>query len=98
MLDAVMQRLRSEYEKLGDPRLFAALVPYLGGSGSDPSVPGYQETAAALGIPEGHLRVVLFRLRKRYRKLLRSEILGTLTDPAEVDNEIRELFGALSRP
>jgi len=36
------------------------------------------------------------RLRKRYRILLREEITQTLADPAQVDEEIRALFGAFS--
>jgi hypothetical protein len=43
---------------------------------------------------EGAVRVAIHRLRKRYRQLLRDEISQTLTDPAQVDEEMRALFGA----
>lgn len=42
--------------------------------------------------------MLLFRLRKRYRKLLRGEILETVNDPALVESEIAELFAAVARP
>ena len=47
-----------------------------------------------LGMEEGAVRVAVHRLRKRYRQLLRDEISQTLTDPAQVDEEMRALFGA----
>ena len=52
--------------------------------------------AKTLGIDEGAVRVIVHRLRKRYRELLRDEIAHTLSDPAQVDEEMRALFGAFS--
>ena len=40
-------------------------------------------------------RVAAHRLRRRYGELLRREIASTLVDPAEVEDEIRDLFAAL---
>jgi hypothetical protein len=45
---------------------------------------------------ENALRVAVHRLRQRYRALLRDEIAQTVDNPAAVDEEIRELFAALS--
>jgi RNA polymerase sigma-70 factor (ECF subfamily) len=36
------------------------------------------------------------RLRRRYRELLRQEIAHTVSSPAEIDEEIRQLFVVLS--
>ena len=52
--------------------------------------------AKALGLDEGAVRVAVHRLRKRYRQLLRDEIAQTLADLADVDEEMRALFGAFS--
>ena len=52
-------------------------------------------TAARLGSTEGAARVAAHRLRRRYGELLRQEIAATLADPAEIDDEIRDLFAAL---
>jgi len=45
---------------------------------------------------ENALRVAVHRLRQRYRTLFRDEIAETVDNPAAVDEEIRELFAALS--
>ena len=43
----------------------------------------------------GALKVAVHRMRQRYRELMREEIGQTVGGPAEVDEEIRELFAAL---
>ena len=55
----------------------------------------YPQAAQALGVDEGAVRVAVHRLRKRYRELLREEIAQTLTDPAQVAEELRSLQAAL---
>ena len=56
----------------------------------------YADAAKALGMDESAVRVAVHRLRKRYRQLLREEIAQTLADAADVDEEMRALFGAFS--
>ncbi len=74
-------------------KLFAELKLFLtAGKG----VLSYAEAAKALGMDEGAVRVAVHRLRKRYRQLLRDEIAQTLSDPAQVDEEMRALFGAFA--
>jgi len=41
------------------------------------------------------VKVAAHRLRGRYRDVLRDEIAQTVADPADVDEEIRDLFRAL---
>jgi RNA polymerase sigma-70 factor (ECF subfamily) len=77
----------------GDKRaLFEALKPELQGAGSS----SYADIAAELGSTEGAIKTAAHRLRRRWRELLRAEVAGTLSDPADVDDEIRGLFEALS--
>jgi RNA polymerase sigma-70 factor (ECF subfamily) len=45
---------------------------------------------------EGAARVAVHRLRKRYRELLREEISQMLSDPADVEEEMRALFRAFA--
>lgn len=59
------------------------------------SIP-YDEIARGLGIGEGGARTAVHRLRKRFRELFRSVIAATLSDPAEVEDEIRQVVTALS--
>jgi RNA polymerase sigma-70 factor (ECF subfamily) len=92
LLGRVLDLLRHEYGEAGQAAAFAALSPVLTeGAGAVP----YAALAARLGTTEGAVRVAVHRLRRRYGALLRTEIAATVDDPAEVDDEIRDLFAAL---
>ena len=56
----------------------------------------HADAARTLGMDEGAVRVAVHRLRKQYRQLLRDEIAQTLADAADVDEEMRALFGAFA--
>ena len=94
LLDQVVQRLRQEHERDGKAGLYAALNPCLVG---DRETQPYAVLAATLGLTEGAVKVAVHRLRQRYRELLREEIAHTVSSPAEVDAELRHLFGVLTR-
>ena len=63
----------------------------LGGAERTP----YARIAADLGLPEEAARAAAHRLRTRYRELLCEDVARTLDDPADLDVEIRSLFGSL---
>ncbi len=92
LLGRVLARLGREYDEAGKGPAFDALRGVLAG---DPDTPSYAAAAARMGTSEGAARVAAHRLRRRYGELLRQEIAATLADPAEVDDEIRDLFAAL---
>lgn len=94
LLERVLARLESEMQADGKGPFFAVTRNFL--AIDRESVP-YEEAARQLGTDEAGLRVAVHRLRKRYRALLHDEIAQTLTDPAQVDEELRSLRGALSR-
>lgn len=91
LLANVIERLRAECESDGRGRQFAELKIFLTAGKGELS---YAYVAKALGMDEGAIRVIVHRLRKRYRQLLRDEIAQTLADSADVDEEMRALFGA----
>jgi len=93
LLDTVLRRLQSEYEKEGRVELFAVLHPCLVG---DRSSQPYAELAPKLGVSEGAVKSAVHRLRQRYRQLLRDEIAQTVADADEVDEELRHLFAVLA--
>jgi RNA polymerase sigma-70 factor (ECF subfamily) len=93
VLRRVLEQLEEEFSSAGKERLFTELSTYLGG---EPGAGSYAEIAARLGMTEGALKVAVHRLRQRYRELLRMEIANTVASPEEIDDEIRELFAALS--
>jgi len=92
LLERVVARLREEHAAAGKARLFEQLKPFLmvGRVGNPP----YAQAAAELGLSEGAARVAVHRLRRRYRELLRDEIAQTLSDPAQVAEELQALFRA----
>lgn len=93
LLAKVIERLRIECEADGKARQFAALKVFLtAGKGAL----SHAEAAKSLDMDETAVRVAVHRLRKRYRALLRDEIVQTLSDPASVDEEMQTLFGAFS--
>jgi DNA-directed RNA polymerase specialized sigma24 family protein len=92
LLDRVLQLLAAEMIRSDRGPLFDRLKPALLGESQALS---YGEVAIDLGMTEGAVRVAAHRLRRRYRLLLRDEIAQTVADPAEVDDEIRDLFHVL---
>ena len=93
LLAKVIKRLQAECEADGRDKQFAELKIFLTAGKGELS---HADAAKALGMDEGAVRVAVHRLRKRYRQLLRDEIAQTLADAADVDEEMRALFGAFS--
>ena len=93
LLETVFEQLRQAYEAEGKAALFAELKGSL--TQARAAVP-YAELAARLKLSEGALRVAVHRLRQRYRELLRAEIAHTVTEPGEVEEELRYLFRVLA--
>lgn len=94
VLERAFATLRVEQAEAGQAARLARLEPHL--VGDDQAVP-YAVLAAELGTSEGALKVAVHRLRRRFGELLRAEVAGTLTDPAEIDAELGELMAALAR-
>ena len=89
-----MNRLQAEFAAAGKAGDFEVLKGCLmAGRGAI----DYAATAKQLGVNEGAARVVVHRLRKRFREIYREEISQTLADGADVDAELRHLAAALAR-
>ena len=93
LLERVLGRLRDEFASNGEAPQFERLKAFL--LGKDRGVP-YAVLAKELDTTEGALKVAIHRLRKRYRDLFRAEIAETISNPAEIESEIRYLAGALA--
>jgi RNA polymerase sigma-70 factor (ECF subfamily) len=85
--------LQQEFSEKGKTRDFEQMKAFLSGEENSPS---YAEAGRNLGTTEAALKVAVHRLRKRYRQVLRAEIAQTVASTAEVEDEIRHLFAALS--
>jgi RNA polymerase sigma-70 factor (ECF subfamily) len=87
------QHLQKEFEAEGKAELLEVLQPFVSGGGRMP--PRQEEAAARLGVPIATLRTWLSRLRQRYREALRMEVASTVSDPADVDQELHYLYQIL---
>ena len=95
VLDEAMRLLRQEFATAGRERTFEILAPRLG---EDRDGAPAAHLAAQLGTTEGTVRVMVHRLRRRYRELLHVVVLRTVATPAEVSDELRHLFQVLQPP
>ena len=95
LLTEVLEQLKERCASSGKDDLFATLQPYLTGEAGRG---GYAEAAAKLKMSEGAVGVAASRLRDEFRALLRAEVGKTVESPAEIDDEIRQLFGAFRTP
>jgi RNA polymerase sigma-70 factor (ECF subfamily) len=93
VLSGVIDQLQAEYLEAGKAGTFEALKGVLT---DGPRTVPYAERARCLGTTEGAVQVAAHRLRKRFKALLVEMIAATLDDSAEVDDEVRALFAALS--
>ena len=94
LLDRALTRLLGEYAASGRRQLFDHLKGFLTGDNDDVS---YRDAAGTLDMSEGAVKVAVHRLRRRFRDALVREIADTVSDPADIDAEIRHLLSAVSR-
>jgi RNA polymerase sigma-70 factor (ECF subfamily) len=88
-----LQELRDEMVRAGKSEQFDALKGSL--SGQDES--SREEIAARLNMSEGAVKVAVHRLRQRYRKLLRAAIAETVSNEADLNDEMHYLVAVLRR-
>ena len=88
------KQLEQDFAADGRTQWLEEMRPFLAGGSAAP--PPQDEVAARLGIPVATLRTSLMRLRQRYRETLRDEVARTVSDPAEVDDELQYLYRILT--
>ena len=93
VLERALTRVENEFAAGGKRALFDALRPALT---KDDAAQGYAEIAARFETTEGALKVIVHRLRRRYRTALREEIAETMEPGGDVDSELRHLLDALN--
>jgi len=92
LLDQVLARLEDEYRAAGNVQLFDRLQKSLT---DEPDRPSTAETAREFGMTESALRQASYRMRQRYRQLLREEIAHTVMVPGDIEDELRHLIAVL---
>ena len=86
------QRLGEALAAEGKEQWLNELKPFIA---TGTTAPNQEEVAARLGVPIATLRTWLSRLRQRYRTLLRMEVASTVSNPADVDEELHYLHRIL---
>lgn len=94
LLSLTLDRLKAEFDSAGKSGDFDLLKGCLM---AHRGAIDYAATAKQLGVKEGAARVAVHRLRKRFREIYREEIMQTLAEGADVDEEMRHLAAALAR-
>lgn len=89
LLHNTVEALAEQYRDAGKQKLFESLLPWLIG---DEDIASQSEAAEKCGVSVSHFRVHLHRLRKRYSQELRNQILETLSDDEDFDEEVKRLF------
>lgn len=93
LLEQAWDRLRGECAAAGKLVLFEHLRAV---QTEDTQAPSSEQLAADLKLTESALKSALFRLRARYREILRDEVAQTVSDPRDIDDEIRYLLKVVS--
>lgn len=95
LLTRAATRLQEECAIAGETERFEILRPFVGVElGRSP--PTYEDVAGALGVSVGAAKTTIHRFRKQYASLLRQEVSRTVSDPTDIDDEIRALCEALA--
>ena len=92
LLDGVRDKLRESFAETGWAEVFTTLLPFLLMEDAPPS---YREVARKLDSSETAVRLLVFRMRAKFRDLLREEIARTVGTPEEVAGEMEWLKSVL---
>jgi RNA polymerase sigma factor (sigma-70 family) len=92
VLDQVLARLKDEHRAAGNAPLFDWLQKSLT---DEPDRASPADTAREFGMTESAVRQASYRLRHRYRQLLREEIAHTVMAPGDIEDELRHLVAVL---
>lgn len=92
LIGRTQERLRAEMTAGGDGERFEALEPTLVGERTGP---GYEQLAERFGVTETAVKSIVLRMRRRFRALLREEVLQTIGNEQDAETELRHLLEIL---
>jgi RNA polymerase sigma factor (sigma-70 family) len=90
LLETAFQRLQAEFERAGQQDRFDGLKAFLG---KHQTRKDYEEVAGKLNMTPKSAQGTVFRLRQRYRQLVRMEVAETVVLTDEIEQELKPLFG-----
>lgn len=93
VLNRATQRLKTEFKTTQKQALFDRLKDHLV---AERGTETYKGIAAEFNMTDTAVRVTAHRLRQRFHALVREEISQTVSQSTDIDEEIQDLFTALS--
>jgi RNA polymerase sigma-70 factor (ECF subfamily) len=93
LLGNVMSRIEEEFVRGDRGELFRQIRPFVFDKHPEAN---YDSVATSLGMKPGAVRVAAHRMRQRCRELFREEVAHTVSDPAEVEAELRYLRAVMA--
>ncbi|GDY20744.1 hypothetical protein LBMAG56_20900 [Verrucomicrobiota bacterium] len=94
LLARVLAELELEFARRGKGALFRRIESRL--LATEAPEP-YADVAVELGLTEQAVKAEVYRLRQRFRQLVRDEVARTVTTAAEIEEELQVLFRAYRR-
>ena len=95
LLEQAMRELGRQYAVRGKEAVFETLKSFIGIGISGPEA-SYETTGQRLGVGVGTVKTLIRRLRKQYMAVVREEVGRTVTDPGEIEAELRALCEAVT--
>lgn len=92
VMDRALHEVEVELAATGRERQFAVLKGWLAGESAGRT---QADAARELGMSEGAVKVAIHRLRRRFGELIRLELLHTLPEGADPEEELRYLVEVL---
>jgi RNA polymerase sigma factor (sigma-70 family) len=94
LLGHAVERLRQEHAERGENARFEVLKVFIGVEEGRNTL-SYEQVAQSLGVSVAAAKTMIHRFRKQYTIILRQEIARTLSNPADIEQEIHALCDAL---
>jgi RNA polymerase sigma-70 factor (ECF subfamily) len=88
VMDEALNKLRDRFESAGKGKEFSMFKPFLTG---EPAIGDYASIARELNLSVNSVTVAVHRFRNRFRGALREQVLQTVANPGDVDEEMRSL-------
>ena len=94
LLEHALTVLGCQYAVRRKEAVFETLKGFIGIGARGPEA-SYEAVGQRLGVGVGTVKTLIHRLRKEYMAVVREEVSRTVSDPAEIEDELRSLCDAL---
>ena len=92
LFDEALAQLRTEQTSAGRAAIFEQLKQFVI---EDAEAGNYQAAASKLDMTPNAVAVAVHRLRDRYKQLVREEVVRTVVEPSEIEDELNRFFTLL---